>query len=402
MIDEWTPFFDPKDPGLYVPQGDVDWMSGTWASRLDKPTAVEEVNPWLPGRKSVAEGIVRQNRDKTRALLFALLSWRSCTVKQLQAGLCATKGMPDFDREHPNLYGALCRLGCVSIGFSMRERFERVRVPQVWLSMNGRKENVARVCKLIGLTAGERESLTSTRAYSAHANARHNTFASHVGLTFAHDDRARLTAGDGWGLFRTIDPIAKTEAGIGGNLSGTDVIALCRNNTLACVEVQMHYNGLFDKLQRWAKLLAFSPMRRRGIVNVWLFAPMNRGSGQDKYGSMENMFHNAGAYIDVLGAGTPSVATRMGYAYWTDWYENGHPTERFGTYTDMNGARRSIYDPQWKHFTPATNPVTDVTDWGWKTMRDQLHDYWGVDATRWTMPEMWRGGFEGFIGKDTR
>ena len=88
------------------------------------------------------------------------------------------------------------------------------------------------------------------------------------------------------------------------------------------------------------------------------------------------------------------------HEYEDEWFEHGVPTGRFGDYTDMSGIRRNIFSDEWVQYTPQVRDVRKVSEWGWDVTRDIIKKDWGWDVSGWTMPEAYRGGFYGFIGKD--
>lgn len=394
MSTAWKPFLNPADPGLYGSSNDVDWLMAEYVNESDEPRRMHEANPWIPEARPTAERMIAARHDETLALLGALRSWRVCTVSQLQAGLCPV-ALPDFDYGANSLYGALLRLGCVNVGFSGRERFERVRVPETWLSMGSVVRSTRRVLKLIGATPAERALLTDTTVKGVgRRHARHNTYAAHVGLTCMRDGRVDFACGDGWSAFKTIDPKAVEDAGLRSGCAA-DVAVMGRNGVMAGIEVQTGMSYVFDKVRRWKDMLLHSPMDRRGLVCVWLVIGKN---GMPLTDSARDALLTMGADLDGLTSGMPPVGTRMGLAYWNDWYDaKGKPTDGFGTYVDMFGHRRGIFDPQWESFTPDRRPLDEVAEWGWRTMRGQIRDYWGWDTPGWAYPDAYRGGVNGFV-----
>lgn len=391
----WKGFFDPDSKRLYAWDSDVDWWRGTYMHDLEKPVrvAARDGNGWMLPYTRIAERMVRDQPDTTAAIMGALFSWRTATIGQLQAGLCDLP-VPAFDRGEPNLWGALNRLGMVNIGFSRRERVEGTILPHVWVSVGDNAQLVRKGME--PLADGRpwiRHVMASGMFRNMHAHARHNTFAAHTGLAFCHDPRIRLTGGDGWGAFRLIDPQAAKESGA-HPAAGMDVVTLTQGNLLAGIEVQASAGAEFaGKFQRWARFLAFSPMSRRGIVCIWLFVKSRSSDGYADYMSPMRRF----ATLPEMAAGDPDVATRMGWATWDEWYEHGRPTPLFGTWTDMRGQRRSMFDESWRRYTPGhVNGVQATRDWGWRRMRDELLRVYGWDTAGWTFPDDMRGGFHGF------
>lgn len=386
----WPGFFDPADESLWAHGSDVDWIRGDWIARSETITATAARNPWLVTNRRVAESEIRRNRMQALAILGAILSWRVCTVSQLQAGL-ASLPVPAFTRIAPNLYGAMCRLGLINVGFSPAERIEGMMGEQAWLSMGNDAKLIRRHLDLIGDGRWLTPMLSgSGRLNAMRSHARHNTYAAHAGLTLAHDPRIRLTGGDGWGGFNRIDPQATGEAGL-NLVSSTDVIALVGNGVLASLEVQGPSHRMETKTGNWMRLLAYSPMRRRGLLCVWLVIPSASGDTP----RFDRLLDRLGATPEAM-AGDPPTARRMGLAHWDDWYDHGHATDAFGTYTDLLGQSQSIFDPAWAGAAPQHHDVHALDRWGWAVMRTQIREHWGWDASGWSMPEAYRGGFYGF------
>ena len=389
MTDDAIPF-DPDDPSLWMLGSDVDWIRGDYVARLEHPGQFARQHPWLVANRLFAESMVRSNPKAVTAILGALLSWRVCTIGQLHAGLSAYP-VPDFARDEPNLYGALVRLGAINIGFDQRERLEGVTVPQVWASMGNTASYIRDTLSCFESGAWLRMALTSSRLSAMRVHARHNTYASHCGLMLARDARTKLVGGDGWGGFRLIDPRAVSEAGL-NRVSSTDIVALTGGNVLAGIEVQAGANNMDKKLSNWARLLANSPMGRRGLVCVWLLI---KDATRGEYPYLNPVLRKTSDMGEMM-VGHPSVAQRMGVATWEEWFDHGRPTEGFGSYTDLLGAKRSIFDDEWSRYTPSVRPLDTVEQWGWQVMRDALKREWGVNADGWRMPDAYRGGFYGF------
>lgn len=382
--------FDPAAEGMWSLGSDVDWIRGDYVNGLEHPGQFARRHPWLVANRLFAESMVKSNPRTVAAIVGALMSWRVCTIGQLHAGL-STLPVPDFQRDEPNLYGALCRLGVINIGFDPRERLEDITLPYTWISM-GNKATLIRDA-LSGIESGQwfRKALASSRLNAMRVHARHNTFASHVGLALASDPRTRLVGGDGWGGFRFIDAQAVAESGM-NRMSSTDVVALCGNNVLAGIEVQVTSNDIEKKIRNWATLLAYSPMSRRGLLCVWLLV---RDTAYGQYPSTANVIRRSRELSEMM-VGEPSVAARMGFTTWEEWFDHGRPTDGFGSYEDMLGVRRSMFDDEWRRHTPHVGRLDAIDEWGWRVMRDSLAREWGVDARGWTMPDAYRGGFYGF------
>ena len=388
----WRHFFDPEDPMLFAMQSDLDWVRGDYVATLPHPvaTASEPGNGWIMPYRSVAERMIRDDPETALALVGALFSWRTVTVDQLRAGLC-NMPLPAFDRDNPNIYGALARLGVINVGFSKRERLEHIRVPQVWLAIGNDRSNVESILSLTGQRPWFRKGLTAGVMYGIRQHARHNTFAAHVSLAACHDPRVQLTGGDGWGGFRLLDAQAQAESGA-HIAAATDATILTDTNVMAGIEVQVGTSKIKDKMDRWAHMLAYSPMARRGLVCIWLSTPMPHAGASNFPAIMEGV-----SQLPEMAAGVPPVAHRMGYATWDEWFDHGRPTGMFGEYTDVFGVRRSIFDPAWRQYTPRhVHGIDGIRDWGWRQMRSELYNAWGWDTGSWRFADKWRGGFYGF------
>lgn len=388
----WKPKLNPDQPGLYGDRTDVDWIDLTRFGPGSDEYEWARNQPWHVTKPS-AEAIIRRHPKETMGVIAALASWRTCAISQLQDGLCPVP-VPDFDREHPNMYSALMALGVLKIGFSGRERHGYATIPQVWLALCIQRKQLKHVFHIIDADPGAIQSIAANEKLRVRCNARHNTYACHLGLTLAKDSRCRFTCGDGWAGLRTIDPQARAEAGLPVATSG-DLVALLTNNVLANVEVQTSGGKIEEKASRWARMLAASPIDRRGIVCVWLAVRKRWANAIDFGPELLDPVRN------LPEASVPLVQQRMGFARWDEWFDpKGLPTSRLGTYTDLSGLTRSLFDPQWAQLAPKPKPLSYACDWGWRTMRMQLRDYWGWDPKAWAYPQRLRGGFRGAIGQE--
>ncbi|EIJ25902.1 hypothetical protein HMPREF1314_1440, partial [Bifidobacterium longum subsp. longum 35B] len=142
--------------------------------------------------------MVKANSELVTSIIGALLSWRTCTVDQLRAGL-SVKGAPEFHRDEPNLYGALCRLGVIDIGFSPYERFSGQIIPQTWLSLSSDKKLIRNTLGLFNSATWLRRMLSDKQLIGMRRHVRHNTYAAHVGLHLGVNPDIKLVGGDGWG-----------------------------------------------------------------------------------------------------------------------------------------------------------------------------------------------------------
>lgn len=395
-VADWEPFFNPLDVDLWANASDVNWMKGSWVRSHKHPAALAKQWPFIPPTRTQAASIIRIRHEQVLAILGGLFSWRTATVDQLRAGL-VTDGMriDAFARDVPTVWGALLKLGAIDVGFSKAEVFDDRRVNQVWVQVGSMPNFTKEITDTLNLPAWMRGVLTSGDFRAVHSYARHNTLTNHVGLTAAHDDRVRFTCGDGWGGFRYIDPQAVAEIG-GAGRQVADMLAFLSNGVTMALEVQLHSSDVTKKLKAWSKFLAYSPMSRRGLVNIWLQPPLPDGVYPNYLQSFKNI-----ASDKTMTVGTPIVAQRLGYARWEEWFDPaGKPLPQWGEYEDLTGTRRSVFDEQWKQYTPTLNPVSTVCEWGWQLMNERIRQAWGWDISAWDKPASMRGGFWGFVGHD--
>lgn len=383
---------NPVGPDLWRGSSDVDWIRGDEVYRSDHQRSIAQLHPWYVANRVFAEAMVRANRAHVLNIVDALISWQTCTVSQLQGGL-AVGEVPTFTRDVPNLYGALVRLGALNVGFARYERVTGEQCSETWVTLGNRAKLVKDLLKLVSADQWQHKMYAENRVVLSRPHARHNTIASHVGLMLSRDPRVQFTNGDGYGGFRYIDRLALDESGM-ERMSCTDVLAMCDNNVFAGIEVQVHADGTEQKMRNWARFLAHSPMQRRGLVCVFLFV---KDTQRGAYPAVSTAVEHVGGMAEMM-MGEPSVAARLGWARWEDWFDEqtGQPVERFGSYTDMLGAARSLFDEHWRSVTPVVRDPRVVRDWGWENVRRQLSAEWGVDPSQWVLPEQWRGGFTGF------
>lgn len=381
--------FDPNREELWWGGSDVDWVRGSMIAEYEHPAVFARRHPWLPGNEQQARRIILDHREETFRLLGALMSWRVCTVSQLLAGLCPIP-LPEFNRDQPGLWGALARLGVINIGFSPRERLEGTQVNQIWVSMGNKRKYTLKLLKTLGTKGDMYRMYERSNMVAARIHARHNTYAAHAGLMLKQDERMVFTSGDGYSGFRRIDQKALDTAGL-NRASAADVVALGCNGTLTGIEVQSGVRNMEKKIEHWAKLLANSPMQRRGLLCVWLLIP---DATRWEYPVFNTLLDTAAGRPE-MAAGMPNVASRMGVARWDEWFNNGRPTERIGQYRDMYGVERSIFDPQWAQAAPDVPDMSRVTDWGWNQMRASIKEEWGWDTTGIPLPDEYRGRFYG-------
>lgn len=395
--DTWKPTLDPMDPNLYGGSNDVTWYKGNdilHAFANDR-TLLRERMPWFVDNWNTAKAMIRKQSAPTIRILSALASWRCCTTDQLADGLTAGP-IPPFTRDEPNLWGALCRLGVLTVGFSGIEAMSGRTVPHVWVAVTLGRTDTDRVLRRAGVPAWLTRCWANSEGTYLHRHAYHNTTAAHLGLTLARHPQARWTCGDAWCRFVSVDPEAAADAHV-SVAAGGDVAALLDNNALFEIEVQSSLLDVPGKMDRWMRMLAASPMSRRGLGCVWMLIP-RRGTviPADAGERLEAMIR------EHEEAAIPEVAARIGWARWDDWYDHrGRPAERFGLYRDANGNTRSMFDPMWAQFMPAhVLPLDEACAWGWRQARERIASWWGFDPRMWAMPMELRGGFNGFAGRE--
>lgn len=390
-LDRWKPTIDPDDPKLYLNR-DVIWFQPDMPGI--GPEAWKDRLPWMVTGISQAKAIARTHPEQTIGVLAALASWRTCTVDQLRDGLSNTP-LPEFTDE-PNLYGALCRLGLIYVGVSDREYMFPGTVPHRWLCIRTNRDEAMRLLAGAGIPKDISRSWANSRATYTHRHARHNTYVAHLGLALARHPQVRWVGGDGWCRFNTIDPEGWADSHV-SVVAGGDALCLCDNRALPVFEVQSSMAGLENKVGRWMRMLAASPMSRRGLMCVWLLIP----------GQRDHAYQDSGQLLGLIReqdeSRRPDVAARIGIARWDQWFNpGGTPTQWLGVYRDANGTSRSIFDPRLADgVTPRlVNPLESVAEWGWRGMRAELASWWGFDPRQWAFPPSMRGGFEGFIGRE--
>ena len=395
--------FDPDQPALWAYGSDADWLKGEQVARLQHPGRLAADHPWLVPNRLFAQNAVQANKATVLRIIGTLLSWRTPTLTQLQALADA----PPFHRDEPNLYGALCRLGALSIGEPPAIRYRQADTDTTglptWASLSGERRlirDVVGLCVPEGREGDVRwmvDMLGGGRLGAGRVHVRHNTFAAHAGVCLSRDARVVACGGDGWSGLEGLDPVAVRDAGVSA-LTGGDVLAVTRAGVSVGLEVQSSAGKVMEKSERWARVLAASPLSRRGLVCVWVFIPQADGS----YATMEPVLERVRALPHMMVGSPVPVGMRMGWARWHDWFgEGGEPTARLGVYTDMTGRARSVFDPQWQALTPPVADPDRVRDWGWTLMTRTLRDEWGVDVSRWRLPDAYRGGFHGFALPDT-
>ena len=198
---------NPDDRALWPMGSDADWIRGSDVANNEHPGVLAQRHQWIVPNRLFAESMVKANSELVTSIIGALLSWRTCTVDQLRAGL-SVKGAPEFHRDEPNLYGALCRLGVIDIGFSPYERFSGQIIPQTWLSLSSDKKLIRSTLGLFNSATWLRRMLSDKQLIGMRRHVRHNTYAAHVGLHLGVNPDIKLVGGDGWGAFRLIDPQA--------------------------------------------------------------------------------------------------------------------------------------------------------------------------------------------------
>lgn len=393
---KWPGFFNPNDPKLWALGSDADWIYGDYIHDMISNDMMRETPAWMVRRERSAAKMVRDHSATVLAILGSLMAWRVLTVSQMQAGLAADADIPDFLRDIPTLWGAMTRLGLIDIGFSPRERVEGIEVNQVWVALGKNSKLVRRVGGILGdkVTGSDRwitATLFSGSGFFSRRHARHNTFTAHAALSAIHNPNVKLVTGDGWGSFKRIDPRAYGDANLSA-LSAADAVILTHQHTTCCLEVQAAGIQNKGKIENWLSFISHSPMRRRGLLCVWLTIPASNGI----HPNLTNDLLNAGR-TPTASVGDPSAGQRIGLASWDEWFDpDGLATDAFGTYQDLFGERRSVFSG-WDGCVPERwGNVEDAGNWGWDEVRSVIARDWGLDASAWRLPEYLRGGFYGF------
>ena len=389
-VKPWMPFENPLDDSLFDGDSDVDWVTGGYVYHGRHLGRFYEANPWVPEDIRLAARIVKT--VDTYPLLCALMSWRSVTVGQLQAGLCNQR-VPVFDWTAPSVYGGLLRLGLVDIGFPRSYRWGHVQPRDVFLRMSMGRGRVRRWLRLLGKPMWVAGLLSDSGERALHAYARHNMFADHVGLTAIRDARVLCAAGDGWCAFRLLDERARGESGVALGATG-DVLIVLKTGVCVVVEVQSSIAGVEGKVSRWERFLQASPFARRGIICVWLGIPSPREQGSyARIGSV--LAEHAGD--PLMLAGDVPLNRRMGYARWDEWYEpDGLPAARWGVYRDATGMPMSVFDEGLGEAAPSPRPLDRVRNWGEGLVRAELERVYQEPMLPYCrIPGKLAGGFQG-------
>ena len=185
---------NPDDRALWPMGSDADWIRGSDVANNEHPGVLAQRHQWIVPNRLFAESMVKANSELVTSIIGALLSWRTCTVDQLRAGL-SVKGAPEFHRDEPNLYGALCRLGVIDIGFSPYERFSGQIIPQTWLSLSSDKKLIRSTLGLFNSATWLRRMLSDKQLIGMRRHVRHNTYAT-VGERSGSSTRRRSAKPD--------------------------------------------------------------------------------------------------------------------------------------------------------------------------------------------------------------
>lgn len=389
----WKPFLNPLQQGLFDGSAEVDWLYGEYVRSLSKDyKRLAAREQWIVWDRRRAQLMVAAQRDAAVGVVGALLSWRSACVSQLQAGLCSVP-VPSFDRSRETLWGALLRLGVIDVGFSKTERWGGLEVPETWIALSHREENLKRLLRLLDLPQWYAAVLSSGKLHGQRVYAFHNMMCDHVGLAAIHDPRFSFSAGDGWCNLRSLDEKALRQSGSVTSIAGGDVLMMTRGGVAVAVEGQGTLQSVEEKMRRWMRFLASSPMEYRGIVCVWLRMP------NPHYGGEPDLAHVLERLRDdplMLAGRSVPVSMRLGVASWGDWFDPmGRPAEGFGVFSDSFGIPRSVFDGEYSDNAPAAADASSLTGWGRGVLAETFRRVWGLDTSGWAVPDSYLGGFPG-------
>ena len=323
-------------------------------------------------------------------MLCAVMSWRSVTVGQLRAGL-SNAPVPLFDWLAPSLWGALLRKGWIDCGFPLSFRMEGTSPGDVWIRASQKQKNIRDWLQAVRQPLWRLQVIADSGEVPQHAFARHNTFADHCGLTAVHDSRCVYTAGDGWCAFTALDPQAMRIAAVGRGAAG-DVSWVTRDGVMVVGEVQSSTHEVREKFQRWIQFLHASPFSRRGMICIWILIPSVNGT----YPSVSSIVSRL--QVDPLVmTGVPSVGSRCGIVRWDDWFTSeGYPTDAWGSYVDLCGVPRTIWDSSFTSQVPVLADPRRMGEWGVPVVREGIRSVWGWDTSTWGCPSSLSGGWNGF------
>ena len=386
---------NPLDDSLWGGHSDVDWYEGRYFGQL-KPTDIAvRSTPFIPKNRDEAWNIVASNKQAAISILGALMSWRTASIDQLQAGL-SVKPVPDFSRTEPNLYGAMLMLGVLSIGFSHAERFGH-EVPHVFIAPSGDDKATRAFVKQLESGAWLQHVLTRNLFKAVRRTVRHNTFVNNIALSAAHNKHVQFIGGDGWSSLKGLDNRAVTESGHSPIGRIADAIMLADNNVLAALEIQLSNGGVFGKLHDWVQFISHSPMQRRGIICVYVLAPR---LFEGTYSNPQSIISQIVESQPTVLTGDPLVGERIGFARWDDWMLSYASAKNFGQYTDLFGHEQNIFDPKWAQYTPRIHNPSIISEWGYLSVQKNIQQFWGLDTHNMRFASQFAKGFYGFIGKE--
>lgn len=380
---------NPLDSELFGYGADVDWYRGLYVLQ-NKATRFYQNNPWIPVTIREADQIIATHQEEAWSVLCAVMSWRSVTVGQLRAGLANTP-VPLFDWLAPSLWGALLRKGWIDCGFPLSLRMEGTPPGDVWIRASQKQKNVRDWLQAVHQPSWMLRVIADSGEVPQHAFARHNTFADHCGLVAVHDPRCVYTAGDGWCAFTALDPQATRLAAISRGAAG-DVSWVTGDGVTVVGEVQSSTHEVVEKFRRWIRFLHASPFTRRGLICLWILIPSSAGT----YPSFASIVSQLSVDPLVM-TGVPSVGSRCGIVRWDTWFTSeGYPTDRWGSYTDLCGVQRTVWDTCFVSQAPVLADPVGVVQWGCPVVRDVIKSVWGWDTSTWGCPSSLCGGWNGF------
>ncbi|QYJ03101.1 hypothetical protein KUV85_12235 [Nocardioides panacisoli] len=152
---------------------------------------------------------------------------------------------------------------------------------------------------------------------SGDGNPRHDVLAAELGLRAAALPSIATVVGPRLSGFSSLVPPLH---GCTPPKGGPDLVLVRNDGMRICIELTATTGRAFDKkVERWARLLAEAPMKRTGIVVIFLAA--GRLVGMRKKAARwpeHEIYKNLAAA--VAKSGSRDVAERMFAAHWHDWF----------------------------------------------------------------------------------
>ena len=82
---------NPDDRALWPMGSDADWIRGSDVANNEHPGVLAQRHQWIVPNRLFAESMVKANSELVTSIIGVLLSWRTCTVDQLRAGLSVNR-----------------------------------------------------------------------------------------------------------------------------------------------------------------------------------------------------------------------------------------------------------------------------------------------------------------------